>query len=155
MRVYLEKYKFQTYLPIIQVKSKWKDRWKIIDKPLFTSYVFVKISFWEERKKVLMLPGIHHIVFYKGVPATVDDENLEMIELFTKGFRQNLKVKKLEALTPGKTLKIRYGVLAGKKVEVVNLKNKTYVIVRLPMMGQSVTAEVKIDDLGLDELRFD
>lgn len=155
VREYLERYKFETFLPIIEVKSRWKDRWKLIQKPLFTSYVFVKISYWDDRNRVLILPGIHHIVFYKGKPATVDEENLNMVDLFAKNFGEKVKVKKMEALQPGRKVKIRYGVLAGREAEVIEMKNKTFVRVCFPMMGQEVTAEVKVEDLGLEELRFD
>lgn len=155
VKEYLTRYNLECYLPIIRVKSRWKDRWKEIEKPLFTSYVFVKISYWEEKKKVLILPGVHHIVFYKGYPAEVTQENIEMIEVFTQNFGEKLQVEKYEKLQPGKTVEIRVGVFAGKKAEVIQIKNKTYVMVSLPMMGQSVRAEVKIEDLGLEELRIE
>ncbi|MEK6815362.1 MAG: transcription termination/antitermination NusG family protein, partial [Nitrospirota bacterium] len=29
------------FLPLVKKKSRWKDRWKIVDAPLFTSYLFV------------------------------------------------------------------------------------------------------------------
>ncbi|MCC5814971.1 MAG: UpxY family transcription antiterminator [Leptospira sp.] len=152
---YLKKYHFEAYLPIIRIKSRWKDRWKEIEKPLFTSYVFVKMSYWDEKKKILVLPGIHHIVFYKGQPAEVSDENLEMVELFATSFGEKLKVEKYEKLKPGNIVEIRTGILAGRKAEIIQMKNKTYVIVALPMMGQAVRAEVKIEDLGLEELRIE
>jgi transcription antitermination factor NusG len=154
VKEYLNRYKIECYLPLLKIKSRWKDRWKEIEKPLFTSYIFVRISFWEERKKVIILPGVHHIVFYKGAPATVTQDDLDMIELFTVNFAESLKVEKEDTLQPGRIVNIKYGILAGKVATIVEQKNKTYVVVNLPMMGQSVRAEVKIEDLGLEELKI-
>lgn len=154
VKEYLDKYKIDNYLPLLKLKSRWKDRWKEIEKPLFTSYIFVKISFWDEKKKVLILPGVHHIVFFKGQPATVTQDNLDMIELFAVNFAETLKVEKEDTLQPGRIVNIKYGILAGKEATVVEQKNKTFVVVHLPMMGQTVRAEVKIEDLGLEELKI-
>jgi transcription antitermination factor NusG len=34
----------ESYCPLNKVKRKWSDRVKIIEEPLFKSYVFVKVS---------------------------------------------------------------------------------------------------------------
>ncbi|WCL49403.1 UpxY family transcription antiterminator [Leptospira sp. GIMC2001] len=153
VKTYLDRYEIINYLPLLNIKSKWSDRWKMVEKPLFTSYLFVRISYWEEKNKVLMLPGIHHIVFYKGVPATVTQEDLDLVDLFVQNYAETLKVQKHESLQAGKKLEIKHGKFKGKIVEVLEQKNKFYVVVNLPMMGQTVRAEIQIEDLGLEELK--
>lgn len=150
---YLIKYKFEAYLPLIHTRSRWKDRWKDISKPMLTSYVFLRMDYWAERSKVLILPGVHHVVFYKGAPATVEDEEIEMMEIFSKNFSDQIKVMKYDALKPGKIVEVKYGCFAGKKAEVIKLKNKSYVVLHFPQLNQTLKAEVKIDDLGLDEFK--
>ena len=38
---YLCEKKIKTYLPLIKMKRKWSDRYQWIEKPMFTSYIFV------------------------------------------------------------------------------------------------------------------
>ena len=154
VKTYLDRYGIISYLPLLNIKSKWSDRWKMVEKPLFTSYLFVRISYWEEKNKVLMLPGIHHIVFYKGAPAIVSQDDLDLVEIFVQNYSETLKVQKYEALQPGKILEIKHGKFKGRTVEVVEQKNKLYVIVNLPMMGQTARTEIQIEDLGLEELKI-
>ena len=148
---YLQKYNFECYLPIITVKTKWSDRWKMVEKPMFTSYVFVKISYWDDKNKILILPGIHNIVFYKGEPATLDEEIIDTMKILVTNFSEKIQIIKDENLQPGKILEIKHGMFKGHKAEVVEMKNKTYVVMNLPMMGQQARAEIKIEDLGLEE----
>jgi transcription antitermination factor NusG len=148
---YLQKYNFESYLPLLNIKTKWSDRWKMVEKPMFTSYVFVKISYWDDKNKILILPGIHHIVFYKGIPAVLEDEIIEMMKILVVNFGEKIQVIKDENLQPGRILEIKYGNFKGHKAEVVEIKNKTYVVMNLPMMGQQARTEIKIEDLGLEE----
>jgi transcriptional antiterminator RfaH len=148
---YLEKYKFEAYLPLITVKTKWSDRWKMVEKPMFTSYVFVKISYWDDKNKILILPGIHHIVFYKGTAAVLEQDSIDTMNILVQNFSEKIQIIKDENLQPGKILEIKHGLFKGKKAEILEIKNKLYVIMNLPMMGQYARTEVKIEDLGLEE----
>ena len=56
LRSLLEKFSIESYLPLLRVKKKWSDRIKIIENPLFTSYLFVRIKYRESYLKVLNLP---------------------------------------------------------------------------------------------------
>jgi len=100
---YLQKYNFECYLPIITVKTKWSDRWKMVEKPMFTSYVFVKISYWDDKNKILILPGIHNIVFYKGEPATLDEEIIDTMKILVTNFSEKIQIIKDFQLFEGDT----------------------------------------------------
>ena len=40
----------ETFLPVVERMSKWKDRKKLVDFPLFPSYLFVRINKSYEKK---------------------------------------------------------------------------------------------------------
>ena len=44
---------FESYCPLNKVRRKWSDRMKIVEEPLFKSYVFVKVTD-EDRTAVRM-----------------------------------------------------------------------------------------------------
>jgi transcription antitermination factor NusG len=149
---YLQKYKIEAYLPLVKLKKKWSDRWRITEFPLFKSYIFVKIVFWEERVKVLGLPGSHHFVFSKGEPAIIPEEDLEVVRLFVENYPDKVKVELEENLKPGKKILITSGIFKGHKAEVEKVKSKATVIVKLPMMNQTAKLELDISELGIEEL---
>jgi hypothetical protein len=73
------------------------------------------------------------------------------ISNFQMQFEKEYFLIKDENLQPGRILEIKHGNFKGHKAEVVEIKNKTYVVMNLPMMGQQARTEIKIEDLGLEE----
>lgn len=71
----------ETYLPLHTVKRKWSDRVKLVDVPLFQSYVFVKCV-QEELFSILEVRGMAYVVFQDKKPAVVMDEEIEAIKEF-------------------------------------------------------------------------
>ena len=63
--------------PVITTRSKWADRFKIIEKPLFPSYLFVYVNPAEEQK-VLAIQGILVSVKYVRI--------MHILEYFYKAF---------------------------------------------------------------------
>ena len=68
-------------MPLHKVKRRWSDRTKIVEVPLFNSYIFVNCP--EHRlRELLLIPGISRIVYYLGKPAVVRDSEIEAIKDF-------------------------------------------------------------------------
>lgn len=145
----LDKKAIQCFLPLISEKKKWSDRYKITSVPLFASYIFVKIDFHEKSLKVLQEPNSIHFVYYNGKPATIDDETMELIELFLEEYPDRVKVEQDAKLRKGNILEIRQGPFAGRKVTIEKVKNEFCIIVQLPMLNRTVRLEVKKEDLVL------
>ncbi|TDI90640.1 MAG: hypothetical protein E2O72_03690 [Candidatus Dadabacteria bacterium] len=68
-----------TFLPIKKVVSRWKDRKKDIDTPLFPGYLFVNSSL-ENRLKILNTRGVIRILGVSGHPIPVPHEQIESIK---------------------------------------------------------------------------
>lgn len=72
---------FEAYCPINKVRKKWSDRYKIVEVPLFTSYVFVRIDA-TMTTKVRMIDGVLNFVYWNGKPAVVKDFEIDNIKKF-------------------------------------------------------------------------
>ena len=48
----------ESYCPLNKVRRKWSDRIKIIEEPLFKSYVFVKVA-ESDRTEIRMTDGVY------------------------------------------------------------------------------------------------
>jgi transcriptional antiterminator RfaH len=68
-----------TYCPLIKKTSQWSDRKKTISVPLFNSYIFVQIED-KYRNRAFEIPGAVRYLFWLGKPATVRNEEIEVIQ---------------------------------------------------------------------------
>ncbi len=77
----LKKEGIDVFLPLHLSPRRWSDRIKMIEVPLFPSYIFVRTSD-PELRKLLMIPGVSRIVFYSGSPAVVKEKEIQAIRDF-------------------------------------------------------------------------
>ncbi|MBM9576813.1 UpxY family transcription antiterminator [Leptospira sp. 201903070] len=143
--------KIECFLPLISKKKKWSDRWKVVEEPMYPSYIFVKISFFEDRVKVLQLPGAHHFVFYAGKPYVIPNEDLQLVKTFLETFPDKIQIDIQEKLSPGKKVLIKEGPFAGYNAEIIQRKNQEQIIVKFPGMNLMTSVTLDIEKLRLEE----
>ena len=68
-----------TYCPLISKTSQWSDRKKVIQVPLFNSYIFVQLED-KERNRIFEVAGAVRYLFWLGKPAIVKDIEIETIQ---------------------------------------------------------------------------
>ena len=118
---------------------------KIIEEPIFKSYVFVRIDELE-KIEVLMTPGVLNFIYFLGKPAVIRDADIETIKRYllvedtkieiisSAGFLQNTKVK------------VSHGVFIDAEGTVLRTgKKKVYV--QLESLGQLMVVEFKTEHL--------
>ncbi|GAB1375102.1 hypothetical protein MASR1M46_19920 [Bacteroidales bacterium] len=71
----------EVYLPLHRLKRKWSDRIKVVEEPLFRSYVFVKCD-EHILYNLKQIPGVANFIWYDRRPARVRDEEIEAIREF-------------------------------------------------------------------------
>jgi len=131
----------EAYCPVYTTWVQWSDRKKKVDKPLFTSYVFVKLE-EKDREQVFTVPGIVRYVFWLGKPAVIKDAEIEQIRIFLKEITPNALI----SFQPLDQVQIVEGLLKGKSGVVEHIHRHTLVI-RLEQLGISVKAEVAVGDV--------
>lgn len=70
-----------TYCPLQKTRKRWHDRYKIIEEPVFRSYVFVNIQD-QERADVLSDSNVLNFVRHCGKPAVIRDNEIIDIQKF-------------------------------------------------------------------------
>src|SRR5262249_22458119 len=80
VRDQLERKKIDAFLPTITKWSRWKDRRKKIDWPLFPGYCFARFD-PENSLSVLKCTGVVNIVSFEGKPAAIPEYEVESIRL--------------------------------------------------------------------------
>jgi len=139
----LTKLNIECYCPLNKVVKQWSDRKKVVEEPLFTSYVFVNISLQQmvDVRKVL---GVVNFVYWLGKPAIITPAEIHTI----REFLQNHLNVKLEQLTVHvkDRIKILDGPFSEMEGQVISVKKKS-VRVLLPSLRFFMTAEVEIENI--------
>ena len=81
VRASLEGRNIVSYCPLNRVSRQWSDRVKIVEEPLFKSYVFVFIG-ENDLTSVRFVDGVLNYVYWQGKPAKIRNEEIELIRKF-------------------------------------------------------------------------
>ncbi|MGE3511074.1 MAG: transcription termination/antitermination NusG family protein [Vicinamibacterales bacterium] len=76
VRSQLHERQIEAFLPTISRWSRWKDRKKKIDWPLFPGYCFARFDI-NQSLTVLKCTGVVSIVSFEGQPAPVEEREIE------------------------------------------------------------------------------
>jgi len=128
-----------SWCPTQKVERYWTDRKKIIEDPLFRSYVFVNIN-EEDRVNVLMTEGIINFVYYLGEPAIIRDEEIENIKKYLSEKDAKISLISIEGFKEDTLVTINHGVFMNNTGTVIK-GGKKKVYVRLESLGQVMLVE--------------
>lgn len=128
----LEKKQITTYLPLKKVLKQWSDRKKIVEEPLLKSYLFIYISI-KEYNEVLLTPGFSRFIYFSGKIASIPEKQIQDLRLL---LANSTDLELIEYnISPGEKVLIKAGPFKGITAELVSLKNKKSLILRLEQLG--------------------
>jgi transcription antitermination factor NusG len=133
--------KYISYLPLVSKVSTWSDRRKMIDVPLFSSYVFVSLDDIRIYYKILQIKGVVNFIKFENQFAIVKDSEIEMIKLLINK-SSNIKVN--SEIKVGEKKTITSGPFCGYQCEVSSYNGKNKVYAKIESLQQTITAEMDI-----------
>jgi transcription antitermination factor NusG len=128
----------ECYCPLNKVHRKWSDRIKIVEEPLFKSYVFVRVN-EEEKTPVRMMSGVVNFVYWQGKPAVIKDKEILVIRKFLNEY-EDVEVRQPDVAADDMVV-VNQGVLMGKKGTVKRVLRKK-VEVLIESIGFVLTAYI-------------
>ena len=129
----------ESWCPLQKIERQWSDRKKVIEEPLFKSYVFVNIS-GTQKNDVLQTEGVLNFVYYMGKPAIIRNQEISVIKSFLQEKDVVILTRSWESLDENEKVKITKGVFMDNTGTVVR-SGKKKVYVRLESLGQVMTVE--------------
>lgn len=135
----------ESYCPVQKMQRQWSDRKKIVEEPLFKSYVFVRIAD-DEQTAVRMVNGVVNFVYWTGKPAIIKDEEIKIIRQFMNDY-ENVEVTQTP-IEAGNKVMVQSGVLMGKSGTVKQVLRKK-VEVYIESIGFTLTAYVEKSKIKL------
>lgn len=129
----------ESYCPLNKVRRKWSDRVKVVEEPLFRSYVFVKVND-EDRKAVRMTNGVINFVYWNSKPALIKEKEINAIKRFLDEY-ENVEVKPMD-LKINQRVMITTGPLMDQEGSVLDLRHKM-VKVAIDSLGYILIAYIE------------
>ena len=129
----------ESWCPVRKAERQWSDRKKIIEDPLFKSYVFVHIS-EAERLTVLQTDGILNFVHYLGKPAIIRDEEIALIKSYLLEKEARISVEGLQTFKENDKVVVTHGVFMDNEGTVLRSGSKK-VYVKLESLQQVMIVE--------------
>jgi transcription antitermination factor NusG len=128
----------EAYCPLNKVRRKWSDRIKVIEEPLFKSYIFVRVS-EELRTEIRYVDGILNFVYWNGKPAIVKDEEIIEIKKFMSEY-DDVEIRAID-VNPTDEVMVNAGVMMGASGRVIRTMGNNSVEVRIDSLGFILTAK--------------
>src|ERR1700732_1800430 len=109
VREQLEKKKITAFLPTIPRWSRWKDRKKKIDFPLFPGYCFAQFD-PAHALPILKCTGVVYIVSFDGKPAAIPASEVDSIRLLVGS---EMQFDPCPLIREGTMVEVLHGPLGG------------------------------------------
>lgn len=141
----LENQGIEYYLPTIKGLIQWKDRKKLIERPLFPSYIFIYLRDLQTYYVGMETEGtLYYLKFGKDI-AQVSDDIIRNIQL---SINSGSEIEICEgSFLPGETICVCNGPLSGVSGEVVQYKGRDNILIHIHLLNRSLLVTVPSNSL--------
>jgi transcriptional antiterminator NusG len=131
------------FLPTITRWSRWKDRRKQVEWPLFPGYCFARFD-PRDRMPVIKCSGVVNIVSHDGHPAEIPEHEIEGIRLLVES---ELACDPCPLIREGMMVEVTHGPLKGVCGRLVRKGAHARLVLSVDLIGQAVSVEVDAADV--------
>jgi transcription antitermination factor NusG len=140
----LNEKKIESYCPLNKVRKKWSDRIKVVEEPLFKSYVFARVN-EEEQTKVRLTAGVMNFVYWQGKPAIIRAKEIETIRKFLNEY-ENVLAEPMQLKENGKVI-IRQGLFMDQEAKIIKIEGNRVKVV-IESIGYTLVASIDKKNLS-------
>ncbi|RPI21500.1 MAG: UpxY family transcription antiterminator [Acidobacteria bacterium] len=134
----------ECFLPLKEVLSRWKDRRKMVQFPLFPGYLFVHVPIRARRLDILKVPSVVRVIGFQGEPEPIPEEQIQSVK--TLVFSQ-LPFDPYPYINEGDLVEITRGPLRGLVGRLIEKKSKFKFVLSVDLIQQAVACEVDASDV--------
>jgi transcription termination/antitermination protein NusG len=143
VRDQLQQKQLDVFLPTITKWSRWKDRKKQIEWPLFPGYCFVRCDA-SDRWPILKCDGVVTIVGTEGHPSPIPAGEIDAIRQLIDS---ELAFDPCPLIKEGMMVEVKAGPLKGVVGRLVRKGARARLVLSVDLIGQAVSVEVDAADV--------
>jgi len=135
-----------SFLPVVSELRKWSDRKKLVEFPLFSCYVFAKLTPTNEgRLRALRIDGVYSLVGIRGEGTPIPEDQIEAVRRITE---ERLAWQSHPFLKIGQRVRIRSGALDGLEGVLIARSGESTLVVSIDAIQRSLA--VRIDGYAVE-----
>jgi transcription antitermination factor NusG len=143
VREQLERKHIESFLPTVTRWSRWKDRKKKIDWPLFPGYCFARFDA-RERLQILKCAGVVSVISFEGEPAPIPEHEIDSIRTLIES---ELAYDPCPMIREGTMVEVVHGPLKGVSGRLMRKGAHARLVLSVDLIGQAVSVEVDAADV--------
>ena len=128
----------EAFLPLYQVKRRWSDRYRLVDLPLFPTYLFCRLSHGEH-SAALQVPGVRSVVGRMEGPEPIDEREIEAVRTIVGS---GVTSSPCSALREGQWVRVRNGPLFGCEGVLERTKGSCRLVITVSLLHRAIAVEV-------------
>jgi transcription antitermination factor NusG len=129
---------YESFLPLYRKKSRWSDRIKELELPLFPGYLFCRFDV-NRRLPIMITPGVIRIVGMGKSLQPVDEREMSAILAVVAS---GLGAEPHPYLHIGQRVRIEHGSLSGVEGILAGSRGPARLVVSVTLLQRSVSVEV-------------
>jgi transcriptional antiterminator RfaH len=129
----------ETFLPLQKTYRMWSDRKKLVEKPLLSSYLFVKTRS-KQFPLVYKTQGVVKFVTFEGRPASIPQNQIDNLRLLINS-DEEIEVTG-EQFAKGDNVEVMNGSLVGLTGELIRIGSKKRVVVRIDELKHNILLKI-------------
>ena len=134
----------ETFLPLCERWSSWKDRKKRIESALFPGYCFARFSL-TDRVRILAVVGVADVVGINGKAEPINNREIDDVrKLIASRFRYDPH----PLLDEGMEVEVVRGPLAGVRGRLIRKDRSTRLVLGVSLIRQAAIVEVHPADVA-------
>ena len=130
----------ENFLPMQKTLRQWSDRKKMIEKPIISSYVFVRVV-PREFLTVRKTDGVVKIITLDSKPVVIPEDQMKNLHILCSSDADVMVSDKV--YLKGDLVEVIYGSLTGLRGELIRVGRKHKVIIRILEPGMNLTVDIK------------
>lgn len=143
VREQLEHKHVEAFLPTVTRWSRWKDRKKKIEWPLFPGYCFARFD-PRDRLAILRCTGVVNIISFENELAPIPESEISGIRQLVES---DLAYDPCPMIHEGDLVEVTHGPLKGVVGRLVRKGTHARLVLSVEMIGQAVSVEVDAADV--------
>lgn len=133
----------EAFLPLVDRRRRWKDRWKTVSFPLFPGYCFARFQY-QDRLAVQTAVGAVQILGINGHAMPIPDHEIDAVRQLVMS---TLPLDPHPYLKEGMEVEVVRGSLAGLRGNLIRKGKHARLVVAISLIQQAASVELDAADV--------
>jgi transcription antitermination factor NusG len=131
----------ETFLPLLSQVRHWSDRRKVVEMPMFSCYVFIRVELTKaKRAAAAQVPGVLRFVGVNGVPTPIPAEQIQNIKTVLAGRHV---CSPHEFLRIGQRVRVCSGSLNGVEGVLIGRTGERKLLLSIDLIQQALAVAIE------------